>query len=514
VNTEGKDALMIEPHDVPDSAITSPSSKHAPALLAEEVSRRAHAKWTARCETWNHQRQDWLEAEAELALEAAMSGQLSEARERIVSLFAEQQEAERRLVAMGAVSSILAVSETPTDAIPKLVQAIGQCFDWDVGAVWMLDRDANLLRCVEFWHSPQVEVPAFERDTRLRSFSPGVGMPGRVWISESIVWIPDVTAEADFPRASIAAQEGLRGAIAFPILNGVEFISVLEFFSREVRQPDEQLTEMMTSIASQISQFIERRSAERRLQNEQHDRRIGREIQQGLLPKTMPQLPGFEISGKSLAPNFVGGDCFDFIPLPKAGRDCIGVLVADASGHGIGAALLTGETRAYLRGVALTGTDVGLLLDLTNQCLSTDLIMSDHFVTAFLMRLDPSTRSLSYTSAGHLPGYILDPLGQTRAILESTGLPLGIDLSSTFPASTVSLEPGDLVLLITDGITEAASADGELFGMERTLRLVRQRQQQTPGEILTALFAAVGDYCNNNCLDDLTAVIIKVEGGG
>ena len=243
----------------------------------------------------------------------------------------------------------------------------------------------------------------------------------------------------------------------------------------------------------------------------EYDRQIGREIQQGLLPKNMPRLSGFEISGKSVAPNIVGGDCFDFIPLPQAGRDCMGVLVADASGHGIGAALLAVETRAYLRGAALTVTDVGLLIDLTNQCLSTDPT-SCHFVTAFLMSLDLSTRSLDYASAGHLPGYVLDAQGQARVILPSTGIPLGIDPVRKYPTATVSLEPGDLVLLITDGITEAASPDGELFGIERTLSLVRQHQQQTPDEILTALFKAVGDFSNTNCVDDLTAVIIKVEG--
>ena len=199
------------------------------------------------------------------------------------------------------------------------------------------------------------------------------------------------------------------------------------------------------------------------------------------------------------------------IPLPGAGRDCLGVLVADASGHGIGAALLAVETCAYLRGVALTVSDVGSLLGLANLCFSNDPT-SCHFVTAFLMRLDPGTRSLDYTSAGHLPGYVLDQRGQTRLILNSTGLPLGIMPMETYSSSTIHLEPGDLVLLITDGITEAASPGGQLFGMERTLQLVRQHQQQTPDEILTALFAAVRDYSNDNCVDDMTAVIIKVNG--
>lgn len=370
----------------------------------------------------------------------------------------------------------------------------------------MVDRDAGVLRCVEFWHSPHVEVPAFERDTRVRTFSKGIGMPGRVWASDSTIWIPDVTADHNFPRAGVATQEGLRGAIGFPIHNEGEVRSILEFFSREVRRSDEQLTEMMSSIASQISQFIERRSAESQSHREQHDRRVGREIQQGLLPKIMPRLPGFAISGKSLAPNIVGGDCFDFIPFSSEGRDYLGCFHSGCLRAWDRRCL---ATRSYLRGIALTGAEVGPLFQLTNQCLSSPRL--DLFVTAFLMRLDASTRSLSYTSAGHLPGYVLDSHGQTRAILHSTGIPLGIDGANEFPASTVSFEPGDLILLVTDGITEAASSEGELFGMERALQLVRQHHKQTPDEIVSALFAAVNVYCNNNYLDDLTAVIIKVD---
>ena len=502
---------MIDSHELLDPAPSPPSLTHAAAQLVEDVARRAHAKWTTRCQAGDHQRQDWLEAEAELAVEAALARRLAEAEARLVRVSAERHEAERRLVAEHAVSSLLAVADTLIAAAPKLAQAVCEHLDWDVGVVWLLDRDANLLRCLEVWHSPQIEIPAFERETRLRTFSAGIGLPGSVWAGESTVWIPDVTAEADFSRAASAAADGLRGAIGFPVCNGQTFVGVLEFFSRDVRLLDELCAETMTNIAAQISQFIERRSAERRLHRQEDDRRIGQEIQQGLLPKTMPRLAGFEISGRSSAPNQVGGDCFDFIALPRAGRDCISVLIADASGHGIGAALLTVQTRAYLRGVALTGTNVGQLLDLTNQCLSADGI-SDHFVTACLLRLDPGAHALSYSSAGHWPGYVLNAHGQTRALLHSTGLPLGIDPANTFPAAALTLEPGDLVLLITDGITEAVAPDGELFGMERTLRLVRHHQAQPPGDIVAALFAAVGDFCGNHYLDDLTAVVIKVQG--
>jgi serine phosphatase RsbU (regulator of sigma subunit) len=217
-----------------------------------------------------------------------------------------------------------------------------------------------------------------------------------------------------------------------------------------------------------------------------------------------------EISGRSVAPNVVGGDCFDFIPMPGGEPDSVGVLVADASGHGMGAALLTGQTRAYLRAIALSSGDVGHVLDLTNQGLSHD-IPTDHFVTAFLMRLENTARTLTYASAGHPPGHVLDSGGRTKAVLAGTGLPLGIDPSYTFPASpAVALEAGDLVVLITDGITEAASPAAGLFGMERTLRCVRRHRHHAPSVILTALFDAVMGFCNNKFIDDLTAVVVKV----
>jgi serine phosphatase RsbU (regulator of sigma subunit) len=296
--------------------------------------------------------------------------------------------------------------------------------------------------------------------------------------------------------------------VGFPIRDG-EIQGVLEFFSREVRQPDDELIQMMTSIGNQITQFIERRQAQKELQSQVEDRRIAREIQQGLLPKAAPTFADFEIRGRSVPAQDVGGDCFDFIPVRKAGQEFLGVLVADASGHGIGAALLVAQTRAYLRALALAHTDVATLVTLSNQRLASDLV-ADHFVTLFFMLLDPRTRSLLYTNAGHWPGYILDCQGRTKAILASTGGPLGIDPASAFPAgSPATLEPGEVLLLFTDGIVEAVSPDGERFGLERTLAIVRTHRQQTPDAILDALFQAVGNFSGHRLHDDLTAVIIK-----
>jgi sigma-B regulation protein RsbU (phosphoserine phosphatase) len=165
-----------------------------------------------------------------------------------------------------------------------------------------------------------------------------------------------------------------------------------------------------------------------------------------------------------------------------------------------------------LRALALACTDVGTLLTLTNQRLASDLV-PDHFVTLFLMRLDPRTRSVVYANAGHWPGYVLDRQGQTRAVLASTGGPLGIDAANAFPTGpAITLEPGELVLLFTDGVVEAASPEGERFGLKRTLGIVQAHQHETPEAILEALFRAVEDFSGHSLHDDITAVIIQAEG--
>lgn len=284
------------------------------------------------------------------------------------------------------------------------------------------------------------------------------------------------------------------------------------------RRANDKWTKRSQPENSQLSDWLEAESElvsemalSRHAYEQSLERAIGREIQQSLLPTTVPQCPGMEIGGKSLAPNMVGGDCFDFIRLQGINRELLGVFVGDASGHGIGSALLIVRACSYLRGVALTVSNVSRLLTLTNECLCTHQ-PTCHFVTAFLMTIDRDNCSLNYSSAGHLPGYILDQRGATRAILRSTGMPLGLDPVTDFPSSSILLEPGDLVLLITDGVTEAASPDRELFGMERALCVVREHRHLTPDEIITHLFAAVTDHAKDNCIDDMTAVVIKVDG--
>jgi PAS domain S-box-containing protein len=176
-----------------------------------------------------------------------------------------QGEAVRRLHAQYAVTRALAESESLGAAAPRVLQAICESLDWEHGALWRVDAAAGLLRCVETWNPPSASFPEFEAASRKATFASGVGLPGRVWSSGKPAWIPDVTCDSNFPRAPVAVREGLRGALGFPVLLGHQVLGVLEFFSREIRQPDEELLELLATAGTQIGQFAERRRAEEEL---------------------------------------------------------------------------------------------------------------------------------------------------------------------------------------------------------------------------------------------------------
>ena len=175
------------------------------------------------------------------------------------------RENERRVAAHLAVTRILAESPALSDATPQILQKIGETLGWGVGAMWTPDPEKEALRCLTVWHAPSVKIGRFEAVSLERSLTPGIGLPGRVWSKLQPAWIPDVTRDKNFPRGPIAAAEGLHGAFAFPVLFGEKFLGVMEFFSHEIREPDEALLAMVGSIGNQIGQFMERKSAEEAL---------------------------------------------------------------------------------------------------------------------------------------------------------------------------------------------------------------------------------------------------------
>ncbi|HYX29364.1 MAG TPA: MASE1 domain-containing protein [Pyrinomonadaceae bacterium] len=160
-----------------------------------------------------------------------------------------------------SVTRILAESPALDDAVLRIIQRICNTFEWEVGAMWRLDDEANVLKCFKFWPTRGLLSP-FENLTKNMTFADGVGLPGRVWSKLRPMWIPDVAADDNFPRARAASAEELHAAFAFPIMSGEKFLGVMEFFSHEIREPDSALLATFIGIGSQIGQFLVRKGVE------------------------------------------------------------------------------------------------------------------------------------------------------------------------------------------------------------------------------------------------------------
>ena len=253
----------------------------------------------------------------------------------------------------------------------------------------------------------------------------------------------------------------------------------------------------------------DRKRAEDQLRETREEFRVAREIQQRLFPKTSPQPGPFDIAGATHPAQATGGDYFDYVAMADG---CLGIVVADVTGHGVGPALLMAETRAYLRTLAMNATDVGEILTGTHRALADDVDL-ERYVTLLLAKLDPRSQSLSYASAGHPTGYVLETSGAVKALLKPTGVPFGAPLKAPYAAAPpIRLAAGDIVLLVTDGIEEATSPDNQFFGVQRILDVVRSHTKNTAQEILQALENDVREFSHNQPqLDDMTVAVVKVN---
>ncbi|MCU1263827.1 MAG: domain S-box [Acidobacteria bacterium] len=174
----------------------------------------------------------------------------------------DRKRAEQRLALQYAVTRTLSESTDVAEGAKGILRVVCENLDWQVGMLWRVERESDKLVCVGLWHTDDVAVDEFELVCRNMKFAKGVGLPGRIWASGEPSWIPNVLEDDNFPRTPIAIKAGLHGAFGFPILLGREVIGTVEFFNREIRQPDPELLRMVASIGGQIGQFQERKRAE------------------------------------------------------------------------------------------------------------------------------------------------------------------------------------------------------------------------------------------------------------
>ena len=264
-------------------------------------------------------------------------------------------------------------------------------------------------------------------------------------------------------------------------------------------------------VADQIRGYVKAALREAKLQGEleriNHDLDIARSIQQGLLPASPPKLDHFEIAGWNQPANETGGDYFDWQLLPDGQ---IAISVGDATGHGIGPALVSALCRAYARASFLVEPKHAQVLERLNGLLASDLA-DDRFVTFAVIFLNPATSEIKVLSAGHGPILWYRRSGNNLENFEAQGIPLGMIAGMSYEDSRMNcLQAGDMIVLITDGFYEWENPEGEEFGLERLREMIRGARDCSAEEVIARLHTAVKDFSRGTeQKDDLTAVVLK-----
>jgi hypothetical protein len=328
---------------------------------------------------------------------------------------------------------------------------------------------------------------------------------------------PVVINDTDFLDKPVSAQavreEEIRSFAHAPIVVEGQTIGVLSAFSKSAKGIFvDEFMELFANLAGQVGvAWRNARQTERLVAAGEREREleIARDIQQGLLPNRTPQVSRISMAGTCLPARDVGGDYYDFL---SAGPDAVDLLIADVSGHTVGAAFIMTEARTFIRARAPELTRPSAILQALNTFSYEDLSRAELFITMFYAKYDAAGRTLSFASAGHNPPLLWRKGGRSCERLDAEGLILGVNPLVDFEERSVQLQQGDVLLLYTDGITEAEDREGNFFGEDRLCALLGKYRDLKPIQLIKQLLESVHRFTGEEPLhDDLTLVVMRVE---
>jgi sigma-B regulation protein RsbU (phosphoserine phosphatase) len=381
---------------------------------------------------------------------------------------------------------------------------------YDAAGIYVIDRsrlktgDAPVVSDAEF-RAEAVRGYDIEDLMELR-LKMGEGIIGHVAQTGEPVISPAVRSD---PRY-INEREETRSEMVAPIISNDEVIGVFDLESDLLNAYTLDDLQVLLLLASQVAiiiekvmlheQLIEKKRIEGQLE-------VARQVQLQLLPARDPQLEGFDISAYNFSTEEVSGDYYDWVRIYE---DQIGLVIADVSGKGVPAALLMAFLRASLRAAIHIGYAPHISMAKVNYLLW-ESIERNQFVTAFYGVLDASNRTLAYTNAGHNPPILMNADGTSRFI-ERGGLPLGMFRDTRYYEYYQHIEPGQMLVLYTDGITEATNKQDEEFGRKRLENTVREGQHLSARELIDFIHRTMLEFTEGRgANDDITLFIIKAQ---
>jgi sigma-B regulation protein RsbU (phosphoserine phosphatase) len=310
------------------------------------------------------------------------------------------------------------------------------------------------------------------------------------------------------PDTDIAAIEQIRQAIAARRDCEVTLKNYQKggspFWDQMLISPVADETGRITNFVATHTDVTERRKAAESRQ----ELEIAKHIQASLLPDAPLHLPSVELAGLCAPASQVGGDYFDFFENAQS----VDVVIADVSGHSVGAALIMTEVRSALRleirKAGATRVAPWQMLKDLNELLYDDLTKAESFITMFYMKFEPETRILSYANAGHNRALLLRAASSGCMTLDADGLVLGVLRSVDFEEASVELSPGDALLLYTDGVSEARNAQGDFFGVDRLSAAFEANRALRPEALVKRLMAELSAFCGDEPLDDDVAMVV------
>ena len=410
---------------------------------------------------------------------------------------------DRRLADLNTLLNVARELGATTELIPLLQRvesATLQVLDCERATVFLFDPSSDELYSL---------VATGEETIR---FSAKRGIAGQALQSGSVINVADAYADERFnPEIDKTTGFRTRNLLTFPMAgHDGATVGVLQALNKRGGPFDDSDEELATTLAGLAGVAIQRQillDEYAQKQKLEGDLSLAREIQQRFLPKSDPKVDGYDIAGWNRPADETGGDCYDYVPLPD-GR--LGILLADATGHGIGPALIISQCRATIRALASLTGDIPSIIKPANHLVNQD-VSSGRFVTTFFGALDPQRHILEYFSAGHGPLLHYERRSGSCRELAADSYPLGIlpEMDVSLPPPIV-LQPGDAFILITDGFFEWQDPDGEQFGIERLNSLIHENRDGSSIDLIRTMHSTVTTFSRGTPqTDDLTAVVIK-----